>query len=136
MNWRARIRDAFTSRYTRSLEDEVKRLRAENRALVNSVLGIAGLPPLKLDAEIARDNRKDISGAAKGHFRPVERTAEVPQDTANQSTVPIPQPGIVLPANPHRRRSWQQINRILEIEESRRISNRDNSESMQATPRG
>ena len=35
-----------TTRYTRALEAEVARLRAENRALLNSILGIAGVPPL------------------------------------------------------------------------------------------
>ncbi len=37
---------AFRSRYVRLLETEVERLRAENRALVNSLLGTAGFPPL------------------------------------------------------------------------------------------
>ncbi|HEX2715120.1 MAG TPA: hypothetical protein VHM88_23310 [Candidatus Acidoferrales bacterium] len=35
-----------TTRYTRTLEAEVERLRAENRALLNSLLGTAGFPPL------------------------------------------------------------------------------------------
>ena len=35
-----------TGRYTRTLEDEVERLRAENRALLNSLLGTAGFPPI------------------------------------------------------------------------------------------
>ncbi len=35
-----------TTRYTRALEDEVERLRAENRALTNSLLGTVGIPPL------------------------------------------------------------------------------------------
>ena len=33
-------------RYVRVLEDEVARLRAENRALLNSLLGTVGVPPL------------------------------------------------------------------------------------------
>jgi hypothetical protein len=37
------------SRYVRMMEEEVARLRAENRALVNSLLGTAGFPPLALD---------------------------------------------------------------------------------------
>ena len=36
----------FHSRYVRLLEDEVHRLRAENRALMNSLLGTAGFPPV------------------------------------------------------------------------------------------
>ena len=38
-----------TGRYTRTLEDEVERLRAENRALLNSLLGTAGFPPILPD---------------------------------------------------------------------------------------
>ena len=36
------------------LEEEIARLRAENRALVNSLLGTAGFPPISLDDEIRR----------------------------------------------------------------------------------
>ena len=36
-----------TTRYTRTLEEEVERLRAENRALLNSLLGTAGFPPIE-----------------------------------------------------------------------------------------
>ena len=36
----------ITSRYVRAMEAEVERLRAENRALMNSILGIAGIPPV------------------------------------------------------------------------------------------
>jgi hypothetical protein len=35
-------------RYVDTLEDEVARLRAENRALLNSLLGTAGIPPLEI----------------------------------------------------------------------------------------
>ena len=37
-----------TTRYTRTLEAEVERLRAENRALLNSLLGTAGFPPIEV----------------------------------------------------------------------------------------
>lgn len=70
-----------TSRYTRALEGEIARLRAENRALVNSLLGTAGVPPLQVDSS---------------------------QPTVDRKPVPAV-----------RRRSWQQIGRILEIEEAR-----------------
>jgi hypothetical protein len=43
--WRAMVR-AWRGRYVLMLEDEVARLRAENRALTNSLLGTAGFPPL------------------------------------------------------------------------------------------
>jgi len=42
------------SRYVRMLEEDVARLRAENRALVNSLLGTAGFPPLSLDDDARR----------------------------------------------------------------------------------
>ena len=42
------------SRYVRMLEEDVARLRAENRALVNSLLGTAGFPPIALDDELRR----------------------------------------------------------------------------------
>jgi len=44
LDWLGR---AFRSRYVALLEEEVERLRAENRALINSLLGTAGFPPLE-----------------------------------------------------------------------------------------
>lgn len=38
----------------RMMEEEVARLRAENRALVNSLLGTAGFPPVSLDDDLRR----------------------------------------------------------------------------------
>ena len=45
-----KLRELFRSRYMESIEDEVARLRAENRALLNSLLGTAGFPPVDLPA--------------------------------------------------------------------------------------
>jgi hypothetical protein len=45
----ASIRNVFRRRYVGSLEEEVTRLRAENRALLNSLLGTAGVAPLDLE---------------------------------------------------------------------------------------
>jgi hypothetical protein len=45
------------SRYVRALEQDVERLRAENRALVNSLLGTAGFPPISLE----EDSRRGIT---------------------------------------------------------------------------
>ncbi|HUL16943.1 MAG TPA: hypothetical protein VLV88_13175 [Terriglobales bacterium] len=42
-DWFKRI---FQTRYVGWLEGEVQRLRAENRALTNSLLGTAGFPPV------------------------------------------------------------------------------------------
>jgi hypothetical protein len=44
--WRA----ITTTRYVRLLEEEVARLRAENRAMMNSLLGTAGIPPVEFPA--------------------------------------------------------------------------------------
>ena len=40
------------SRYVQMLEQDVARLRSENRALVNSLLGTAGFPPVTLDDDL------------------------------------------------------------------------------------
>jgi len=41
------LRAIFQRRYVRALEEEAARLRAENRALLNSLLGTAGIAPLE-----------------------------------------------------------------------------------------
>lgn len=41
------IRRFFRTRYVGLLEEEVARLRKENRALLNSLLGTAGFPPVE-----------------------------------------------------------------------------------------
>ncbi len=51
LTWLAR---RLRSRYVRLLEEEVARLRGENRALVNSLLGTAGFPPISLDDDARR----------------------------------------------------------------------------------
>ena len=49
----------FRSRYVALLEAEVDRLRAENRALVNSLLGTAGFPPVNFpEAPAVRSPRR------------------------------------------------------------------------------
>ena len=42
-----KLRQYLRSDYARLLEEEVSRLRAENRALMNSLLGTAGFPPVE-----------------------------------------------------------------------------------------
>ena len=44
LNW---LHKLLQTRYVGLLEGEVLRLRAENRALMNSLLGTAGFPPLE-----------------------------------------------------------------------------------------
>jgi hypothetical protein len=164
----ARLLRVMRTPYTRSLEGEVSRLRAENRALLNSILGIAGLPPMRLETKLAREHRRDSlrAGSSPGG-NTLPRAGASPRGgtllraSSNPSTgagIPAPavaakgdsatrvsanaagtahisaEQGIVLPVNATRRRSWQQINRILEIEESRRLLNRDNADAMLHAP--
>jgi hypothetical protein len=90
-------REFVTSKYVKALEAEVERLRAENRALMNSILGIAGVPPI-----VTGD-----SGAAQ----PDSSAAKADGAAAKASGAA---------AGPIRRRSWQQVNRALEIEAARK----------------
>jgi hypothetical protein len=84
-----------TNKYVQALEAEVERLRAENRALMNSILGIAGIPPVVTQG----------SEGAKAASVSVPATAS---NTAAKTTAPL------------RRRSWQQINKALEVEAARK----------------
>ncbi len=51
MAWLAR---RARGRYVLLLEEDVARLRAENRALVNSLLGTAGFPPISPEDDTRR----------------------------------------------------------------------------------
>jgi len=42
-----KLKQLWRSNYVQLLEEEVSRLRAENRALMNSLLGTAGFPPVE-----------------------------------------------------------------------------------------
>jgi hypothetical protein len=55
MTWLARH---ARGRYVLLLEEETARLRAENRALVNSLLGTAGFPPISPE----EDARRGLAG--------------------------------------------------------------------------
>ena len=44
MDW---LRELWKSQYVRMLEEENARLKAENRAFLNSLLGTAGFPPVQ-----------------------------------------------------------------------------------------
>ena len=118
----ARVR--FRMRYTRTLEEEIARLRAENRALVNSILGVAEIPPMHA-AAVAQDakngfvgsgfspNHRAANGTAEAGLAPPGRPKGRPYKEAMANSEMNPQ------AAPLRRRSWQQIGRALEIEDQR-----------------
>lgn len=75
MNCLGRWREGMRGRYVRLLEAEIERgraeierLRAENRALLNSLLGTAGVPPIEAPpahpAQIAPIRRRSWSQIA------------------------------------------------------------------------
>lgn len=108
------------SRYTRMLEAEVMRLRAENRALLNSILGIAGIPPIAVEAP---DDAAGASPKQLGDVSPrsgldgtgVERLASHGRHSAGRTRSAGPPV-----TGSFRRRSWYQISRALEIDSARK----------------
>jgi hypothetical protein len=127
-------RRVTATRYTRALEAEVARLRAENRAMLNSILGIAGVPPIPVDvasAEMNTDGQTatradDPSRRDPSSLRSLGMTTK---GTSNGDALRA-SPGMttksgtrerrVQAASPMRKRSWQQINRALEFESARK----------------
>jgi hypothetical protein len=114
------------ARYTRALESEVERLRAENRALLNSILGIAGIPPIPVSATnvATGPGRVDVAG----DYRP-DDTAVIHNragGTSQSGAGKRPRSDSSLngraTAAPMRRRSWHQINRMLEFESAKRAT--------------
>jgi hypothetical protein len=85
---------------------EIIRLRAENRALLNSILGIAGVPPVSASLD-------DLAATQSQNATPpsVARTANHSGTRANST------PHV---AAPTRRRSWPQIHRLLEFESAQK----------------
>ncbi|HEY0701663.1 MAG TPA: hypothetical protein VGD60_02750 [Candidatus Acidoferrales bacterium] len=107
---------ASKSRYTRGLEAEITRLRAENRALLNSILGIAGVPPVIVATdELAATDAENqaVSGGA------APRAAAV---RPRRVTQPNPGSGVTTQAAGPvaRRRSWPQIYRALEMDSAKK----------------
>jgi hypothetical protein len=102
MQWRE-VMAAMRGRSGRrlELEAEIVRLRAENRALMNSILGIAGVPPVTVSAESAAALSVDAESA-------VGAAAAAADKRAGKKDV-----------SPMRRRSWHQVNRMLEIDAAR-----------------
>jgi hypothetical protein len=87
-------------------EAEIIRLRAENRALLNSILGIAGVPPVSASLDdLAATQSQNVTRPS------VARTANHSRQRANQT------PHV---AAPTRRRSWPQIHRLLEFESAQK----------------
>jgi hypothetical protein len=123
----------FRANYTSALERDVARLRAENRALLNSILGIAGVPPIVVTADdpgVLATVNSGVKKAAPGLRAGIEtesgagRSATVKNaSAANASAMRKSisnERGLKSVATPMRRRSWHQIYRMLEIDAARK----------------
>ena len=112
------------TRYTWALEAEVARLRAENRALLNSILGIAGIPPIvvgSLESSInpGEDRNSEANGAAStANASPLSPRRKV------RTTGAVVEQRRTVAATPVRHRTWQQVNRMLEFEAIRKTEQR------------
>jgi len=128
-------RRVTTTPYAHALEAEVarqgaeiRRLRAENRALLNSILGIAGIPPVIVDddAVVAEAGKVFDSsvGARPASSRRGEHAVPLPNGTGVSSRGeggPVARQV----AAPLRRRSWPQISRMFEFEAARKAVSSD-----------
>jgi len=119
--------------YTRALEREVARLRAENRALLNSILGIAGVPPIVVAADdtaapvavelgLAKPDRAQgvVSPTTAGSAKSARSESASASDVRHVGQRASTQRGLKRVAAPMRRRSWHQIYRMLEIDAARK----------------
>lgn len=97
------------------LEEEIARLREENRALVNSILGLAGIPPVprRSRAFVGADLRRPAAPSAI-ETPPSADAAHTKTDSARTVDAARSEGGV-----PLRRRSWQQLGRVREIEDAR-----------------
>src|SRR5579859_6127943 len=65
-----KLKQALQPRYVRLLEEDVSRLRAENRALMNSLLGTAGFPPWNFQKRRSHSPYPVCASAPGTKFRP------------------------------------------------------------------
>src|ERR1700683_1070089 len=110
-------RKITATRYTRALEAEVARLRAENRALLNSILGIAGVPPITVLPDSVSIGASDAAGSTGTSTAQSARSSETPATAVPPSNGNRQGANIAMPM---RRRSWHQIYRMLEIDSARK----------------
>jgi len=80
------IQKLLNNRYVGLLEGEVERLRAENRALTNSLLGTAGFPPVDYPATAAQP--REIPRARKRSWHQIQawRESEVVKESTASSS--------------------------------------------------
>jgi hypothetical protein len=79
------INRLLRTRYVGLLEGEVERLRAENRALTNSLLGTAGISPV--DYPAASSQPREIPRARKRSWHQIQawRESEATRTDSNAS---------------------------------------------------
>jgi hypothetical protein len=113
MKWREIWSGLGAGARVRGLEAEILRLRAENRALMNSILGIAGVPPV-----IVADARE----IGELRLKVGEVGAAADPDAAGRAVTggARGEARMRKGAVPMRRRSWHQVNRMLELDAARR----------------
>ncbi|MGH9686055.1 MAG: hypothetical protein ACRD5K_03060 [Candidatus Acidiferrales bacterium] len=116
---------------------EIARLRDENRALLDSILGIAGIPPVSTSfAEVPRSEPTHQSGpeasatanpadntrslGTPGNSGPVSPSFRFTGAKASANNLGAARVNNLSQIAPVRRRSWQQINRTLELEAARK----------------
>jgi hypothetical protein len=101
---------------------EIDRLRAENRALLNSILGIAGVPPIPISSADATP--PDHLAPTPGPDVSASGPAPPPRNAGARVAIGGDGASKALVA-PTRRRSWHQINRMLEIESAKKAVTSD-----------
>ena len=98
---------------------EITRLRAENRALLNSILGIAGVPPVSASLDdLAAVQSSVFSGTGTPACAPL--LSRNPSDLGSHTTSRPRANSTPHVAAPTRRRSWPQIHRLLEFESAQK----------------
>ena len=121
MNIQTIWRRVTATRYKRALEAEVARLRAENRALLNSILGIAGVPPITVIPDSvsigSQDARSRHLESGPGSVPTGATQPRLPSAKMNATNGKTQGANMVTPM---RKRSWHQIYRMLEIDSARR----------------
>jgi hypothetical protein len=131
MNIRTIWRQIIARRYTRALEAEVARLRAENRALLNSILGIAGVPPITVIPDSVSIGAQAIAAELRqavpaGVTQPARASTRI--NAANGYAKDVNA------VTPMRRRSWHQIYRMLEIDSARKKPTRRDGQASAGKP--
>jgi len=121
MNIQTIWRRITATRYTRALEADVARLRAENRALLNSILGIAGVPPITVLPDSVSIGSQDARSlhleGGRGSAPAGATQPRLPSARMNATNGKTQGANMVTPM---RKRSWHQIYRMLEIDSARK----------------